>query len=184
MIRDAAGNEANLAGAATRLSPNFDVPACKFWCVIPATIEPPTCFDPGEGAIYADGRLCAKDVEFERRHSRRAAVDQSSANLYLKPIPPAQPRNLAHPKKARAPPRHDWEEGIAYAKGLWEDRGDPKRPENAMGGWRSDRDVAVLVLAHLENHDKGHPPPDIKTVEKRLRPVLKQLRIGSGSNRA
>jgi hypothetical protein len=44
-----------------------------------------------------------------------------------------------------------------------------------MDGWRSDHDIAVLVVAHLENYDKGHPPPDIKSAEKRLRPVLRQL---------
>jgi hypothetical protein len=66
--------------------------------------------------------------------------------------------------------------GIPYAQSLWEDRGDPKRPENAMDGWRSDDDIAVLVVSHLENYDKGHPPSDVKSPEKRLRPVLQRLR--------
>jgi hypothetical protein len=48
-----------------------------------------------------------------------------------------------------------------------------------MDGWRSDHDVAVLVVAHLENYDKGHPPPDVKSVEKKLRPVLVELRKDS-----
>jgi hypothetical protein len=182
-IRDVMGKTANLASAMTRLSPNFNVPTSKFWCDIPATIEPPTCFDLCEGVIYADGKLCGKDVEFEWRHSRRAAVDLSSAQS----IPEANsPSTTTKPRtrqksKGGAPPGHDWEEGIAYAKRLWEGKGDPKRPENAMVGWRSDRDIAVLVLAHLEDHDKGHPPPDIKTVEKRLRPVLVQLRTAPGA---
>jgi hypothetical protein len=185
-IMDVAGNAANLAGAITKLSPNFDVRTCKFWCDIPATIEPPTCFDPGEGVIYADGKLCGKDVEFERRYSRAVGADQPSAETKTDANSFSSAQKPPTPQKSKggAPLRHDWQEGIAYAQTLWEGRGDPKLPENAMEGWRSDHDIAVLVIAHLENYDKGHPPPDVKSAEKRLRPVLKQLRSGLGPNRA
>jgi hypothetical protein len=124
-IRDVAGEEANLAGAiASRLSPHFNVSTGKLWFDIPATIEPPTCFDLGEGSIYADGRLCGKDVEFERRSNRVEAYQPSTES-----IPDAnsfstatRPRTLK--SKGGAPLRHDWEEGIAYVQSLWKDRGD------------------------------------------------------------
>ena len=71
---------------------------------------------------------------------------------------------------------HDRDEAIGFAKQLWEENGDPKQGQNAKKDWRSDYDIAECVVEHLGKHDKEQGPPEVSTVSKWLRPVLRELR--------
>jgi hypothetical protein len=81
---------------------------------------------------------------------------------------------------------YDWDEGFQYLCQLWDERGDPLLPENAVDGWRADADAGRAVQAHLakpRGKGKGKKPqkpdpqePDLSNVMKRVSPMLQILR--------
>jgi hypothetical protein len=183
-IMDDGGRKANLASATRILSTNLDRYYGKVESEIAVTIEPPTCFDPVESVIYADGRVCGKDVEFERRHSRRAAVDQPSAQSIPEANSPStgtKPRTRQKSKDG-APARPE-EPSVTvphqkFAASLSTGSSTAARPFDPDAGQR-DIKAQAARKAIREAFPNGIPPkteiPDklfCKAVRERLSPAM------------
>jgi hypothetical protein len=77
-----------------------------------------------------------------------------------------------------APERYDWDEGFRHMRELLDERGDPRKPEDATDGWRSDADVGRAVASHLAVPVPGDAPrePDFRHTMRRIRPELQRWR--------
>ena len=77
-------------------------------------------------------------------------------------------------RKGRAP-IYDWEDAMNFAKGEFERRGDYNDPQNAEDGWRSQADLARLVLTYMAKHNGGKQPSESE-VKKHLKDLLARIR--------
>ena len=70
---------------------------------------------------------------------------------------------------------YDWEDAMNFAKGEFQNRGDYNDPQNAVDGWRSQADLARLVLNYMEKHNGGKEPSDSE-VKSHLKDLLDSIR--------
>jgi hypothetical protein len=107
-------------------------------------------------------------------------------------IPPPEPIFMAlqdevrqlWPQKgnsnAGAPLSHEWDNAERIFNKLWEERGDPRDPQNRSNRWKSDEDLYKEVQARMakieRRTDRSYEPPDTSTIRKHLKPLIKSLR--------
>jgi hypothetical protein len=111
-------------------------------------------------------------IEAERLYAESGS---ESAAREPEPAPPSRQVEPEPPQPARRgpPEKYDWDEGFQFMRSELDKRGDPKKPINAVKGWRSDADVARLVAAHIAIGDQQ---PDHKHTARVIRPKLKEWR--------
>ena len=79
------------------------------------------------------------------------------------------------PARKGRKPMYDWEDTMNFAKGEFEKRGDYNDPQNAVDGWRSQADLARLVLDYVKKHNGGKEP-SISLVKSHLKDFLDSIR--------
>jgi len=67
---------------------------------------------------------------------------------------------------AGRPSEYDWDEAKQFFEREYGRRGDPRKPDNQVNGWRSITDAAQAVMAHLERHEGKSP--DESTARRRV----------------
>ncbi len=87
------------------------------------------------------------------------------------------------PKKAvRVGPseKYDWEDAKLFMLQELGARGDFQDPQNKVPGWKSQNDLANLIIEHLEKHHEVGPGngPSISGVKGKLKDWLKEWRDG------
>ena len=82
--------------------------------------------------------------------------------------------------RAGALEKHDWEEARLFMLKLLEERGDFLDSQNKAPGWRSQNDMANLIIEHLENRVGMEPGegPSPSGMKAKLKDWLKDWRSG------
>ena len=62
-----------------------------------------------------------------------------------------------------------------FAEGEFKRRGDYTDPQNAEDGWRSQADLARLVVDYMAKHNGGNVPSD-SMVKSHLKNLLERIR--------
>jgi hypothetical protein len=86
----------------------------------------------------------------------------------------AAPPRIVPARKGR-PPEYDWDDGMNYAKGEFERRGNYSDPQNAEEGWRSQADLMRLVQSYMAKHNGGKEPSESE-VKKHLKDLFDSSR--------
>jgi hypothetical protein len=79
------------------------------------------------------------------------------------------------PARKGRKPMYDWEDAMNFAKMEFEKRGDYNDPQNAADGWRSQADLARLVMDYMKKHNGGKEPSESE-VKRHLKVLLDSIR--------
>ena len=133
----------------------IEIPA-HHWARLNRANEP-----SGKAMLSGMGRVY-REVQFPRLDVKKL-WPKSSENAQIAPA-----------RKGRVP-LYDWEDAMNFAKGEFESRGDFNDPLNAEDGWRSQADLARLVISYMAKHNGGKEPSESE-VKKHLKDLLERIR--------
>jgi hypothetical protein len=135
----------------------IEIPA-HYWPHLKRVDDPLTgkaMLSDGNGRVY-------REVQFPRLDAKE---------LWPKA---AENARIAPARKGRKP-MYDWEDAMNFAKREFENRGDYNDPQNAVDGWRSQADLARLVINYMKKHNGGKEPSD-SSVKSHLKDLLDSIR--------
>jgi hypothetical protein len=87
------------------------------------------------------------------------------------------PKAPARPGAGR-PEQHDWEDAEMYALQVFRQKGDPEKKEDRVEGWKSQTDLAKVVLEYMEKRaaQQNIRPPELNTVRNKIPDWLRKFR--------